>query len=108
MTGNHADGALPPVLPVLTPADMRETEQRFFARGVPSLLLMEHAAEAVVDALETALGGCGNRRVLFLCGPGNNGGDGLAAARLFAQRGGNAVIWLSGESKTPDAQINLQ
>ena len=35
MTGNHADGALPPVLPVLTPADMRETEQRFFARGVP-------------------------------------------------------------------------
>ncbi len=108
MTGNYADGALPPVLPVLTPADMRETEQRFFARGVPSLLLMEHAAEAVVDALETALGGCGNRRVLFLCGPGNNGGDGLAAARLFAQQGGNAVIWLSGESKTPDAQTNLQ
>lgn len=108
MTRKSADALLSPVLDVLAPADMRALEQRFFAQGVPSLLLMEHAAEAVTDALEAALGGCRGKRALFLCGTGNNGGDGLAAARLFAQRGGQAVIWLSGESKTPDARTNLQ
>ena len=93
---------------VLTPRDMRETEQKAFALGVPSLLLMEHAAIAVVDALEKELGGCcKGKKVLFLCGTGNNGGDGLAAARLFVMRGGMAEIWLSGEPRTADAKANL-
>ena len=75
--------------PVLTPADMRRTEEKAFSLGVPSLLLMEHAAIAVVEELEKALGGdCRDREVLFLCGKGNNGGDGLAEGRLFLTRGG--------------------
>lgn len=94
---------------VLTPEDMRRTEQIAFDKGVPSLLLMEHAAVAVVDELEKALGGdCREKRVLFLCGTGNNGGDGLAAARLFLMRGGAPEVWLYGEPKTPDAQTNLR
>lgn len=94
--------------PVLTPEDMRRTERKAFDLGVPSLLLMEHAAIAVVDELEKVLGGCEGKRVLFLCGTGNNGGDGLAAARLFQMRGGSAEVWLSGEPKTPDAKTQLQ
>lgn len=43
--------------PVLTPQDMRNTEERAFALGVPSTVLMEQAAAAVVNALETELGG---------------------------------------------------
>lgn len=94
---------------VLTPGDMRRLEERAFALGVPSLLLMEHAALAVVDALEKALGGdCGDKSVLFLCGTGNNGGDGLAAARLFLMRGGQPTVWLYGEPKTEDAKTNLK
>ena len=66
---------------VLTPEEMRAAEQAAFAMGVPSLLLMEHAAAAVTDELEKALGGdCRGKRVLFLCGTGNNGGDGLVIA----------------------------
>ena len=95
--------------PVLTPEDTRRTEQKAFDLGVSSLLLMEHAAQAVVDELEKALGGdCRRKRVLFLCGTGNNGGDGLAAARLFKMRGGWPQVWLYGEPKTQDAQTNLQ
>ena len=94
--------------PVLTPEDTRRTEQKAFSLGVSSLLLMEHAAIAVVDELEKALGGCPGKRALFLCGTGNNGGDGLAAARLFQMRGGFPTVWLYGEPKTPDAQTNLQ
>ena len=95
--------------PVLAPGDTRRTEQKAFDLGVPSLLLMEHAAMAVVDELEKALGGnCKGKRVLFLCGTGNNGGDGFAAARLFARRGGRAAVWMLNEPKTPDANTNLQ
>lgn len=93
--------------PVLTPGDMRRVEQRAFDLGVPSILLMEHAAMAVTDELEKALGGsCRGREVLFLCGKGNNGGDGLAAARLFKMRGGRPFVWLYGPPQTPDAQAN--
>ena len=94
--------------PVLTPGDVRRTEEKAFALGVSSLLLMEHAAMAVVDELEKVLGGtCDQKRVLFLCGTGNNGGDGLAAARLFRMRGGVPTVWLYGEPKTQDARTNL-
>ncbi|MDR1599047.1 MAG: NAD(P)H-hydrate dehydratase [Oscillospiraceae bacterium] len=75
----------------IAPADMLALEQRFMKEtGAPALLLMEHAAMVVADAL------AGYRRVLFMCGPGSNGGDGLAAARLFASRGGDAVVWQFG------------
>ena len=92
--------------PVLTPGDMKKTEQKAFERGMNATLLMEHAALRVVDALQEALGGqCENRRVLFLCGTGNNGGDGLAAARLFAGRGGQAAVLLSGRPHTEEGKL---
>ena len=96
-------------IPVMTPADVRRMEEKAFSLGVSGLLLMEHAAMAVVDELENALGGdCRGKDVLFLCGTGNNGGDGLAAARLFRMRGGCSTVWLYGEPKTQEAQINLK
>lgn len=77
----------------ITPARMQELERESMARrGMPSLLLMEHAALAVVRALEGLV--APGAQVLFVCGPGNNGGDGCAAARLWAQRGGRAEAWL--------------
>ena len=93
---------------VVTPKEMRALEQKAIGAGYPALLLMEHAAEAVVNALGDTLGGdCRGKKVLFLCGKGNNGGDGLAAARLFLQRGGIAEVWLSDEPATEDARVNL-
>jgi len=52
---------------------------------IPSLLLMERAAEGIVALAADLFPGA--RRIAVLCGPGNNGGDGLAAARLFHARG---------------------
>ena len=81
------------MLHTISPQDMQEMERAFFAgTGYPSVLLMEHAAQAVVSCLaEYAPQGS---RVLFVCGGGNNGGDGCAAARLWMQRGGRAEVWL--------------
>jgi len=94
---------------VVTPAEMRALEQKATGAGYPALLLMEHAARALTDVLQEELGGsCAGKRVLFLCGKGNNGGDGLASARLFASRGGIPAVWLSDEPQTEDAKTNLR
>ncbi len=91
----------------LTCAQTRAEEERAFAAGVSPLLLMEHAAEKIVDQLEALLGGCSGKRVLFACGSGNNGGDGLAAARLFAARGGLPSILLPIPPATVQGQAQL-
>lgn len=57
--------------------------------GIPSIQLMEQAAAGLCQAMHRYPGS----RALFLCGPGNNGGDGYAAARLWQRDGGEAVIW---------------
>lgn len=53
--------------------------------GIPSIVLMERAALFVAD--ETAKRAPAASRILLVCGNGNNGADGLAAARLLHQRG---------------------
>ncbi|MGN0753428.1 MAG: NAD(P)H-hydrate dehydratase [Aristaeellaceae bacterium] len=74
----------------ITPADMKALETRFMAEnGVPGALLMEHAAMGVADAISRYTD---KGTVVFLCGPGNNGGDGYAAARLWKARGGKSHI----------------
>ena len=74
----------------ITPADMKALETRFMAEyHVPGALLMEHAAMGVCDAIARYTD---KGTVAFLCGPGNNGGDGYAAARLWAARGGTSHI----------------
>jgi len=81
------------MLHTISPQDMREMERAFLdGTGYPSILLMEHAAQAVVDCL--ARYASPGSRVLFVCGGGNNGGDGCAAARIWMQRGGRADVWL--------------
>ena len=77
----------------ISPQDMQEMERAFLdGTGYPSMLLMEHAAQAVVRELAGLVPA--GARVLFVCGGGNNGGDGCAAARLWMQRGGQADVWL--------------
>ncbi len=91
----------------VSPKRMRALEQHAFSMGVSALLLMEQAAQAVVEALENALNGVKNKRILIVCGAGNNGGDGLAAARLLLNKGCNVTVWLLGEPKTEEARVNL-
>lgn len=95
------------MLRTISPQDMREMELAFMkGTGYPSILLMEHAAQAVADEIEKAAGK--GAKVLFVCGSGNNGGDGCAAARLWMQRGGRAEVWLlkSPSQMKGDAGIN--
>ncbi|MGM9614360.1 MAG: NAD(P)H-hydrate dehydratase [Oscillospiraceae bacterium] len=73
-------------------------------RGIDSLLLMERAAGFVAEAAAEYCVADGPA-VLF-CGPGNNGGDGVAAARLLMERGIPVRAFLVGarEKMTADTR----
>lgn len=60
--------------------------------GIPSLVLMERAALAVVQTLEREYGR--RQKVLCVCGMGNNGADGIAAARILWERDHQAAIYI--------------
>ena len=92
---------------ILTPEQMRTLEYRAFQLGVPSLLLMEDAARSAHQALKAALDGVLGKDILYLAGPGNNGGDGLAMARLCLWDGGLPRVLLTAQPATYDAQANL-
>jgi ADP-dependent NAD(P)H-hydrate dehydratase / NAD(P)H-hydrate epimerase len=91
---------------------MTGTDRRAQALGVPGGRLMEHAGTAVaaaVHAIARATGRAGKGPVLFLCGPGNNGGDGFVAARRLAEAGTEVVVALvasTARPSTPDAARN--
>src|SRR5437879_962313 len=71
---------------------MAAADRATIAAGTPSLTLMERAGIAVAGAAVRAAGGAYGRRVVILAGKGNNGGDGLVAARHLAARGAFPVV----------------
>ena len=73
---------------VLTAAQMREVDRQTTERfGIPSLQLMENAGAAITEFLREKLAGLARRKIVVLCGKGNNGGDGMVVARLLKESG---------------------
>ena len=95
-------------LKILNAEQMRNIDRRATERfGVPSIVLMENAALAVVDAIFERYPS--SDRVALLCGTGANGGDGFAVARHLENRGVVPVIVVVGDrdSIRGDAMTNL-
>jgi hydroxyethylthiazole kinase-like uncharacterized protein yjeF len=93
---------------ILDAGQMRNIDRRATERfGVPSIVLMENAAIAVVDAIFERYPD--SDRVALLCGTGANGGDGFAVARHLENRGVVPVIVVVGDraSIKGDARTNL-
>lgn len=64
--------------------------------GIPSLVLMEKAAMTVAAVLMERESR--EARILAVCGTGNNGGDGIAVARILYQQGYSAAVTIIGET----------
>ena len=78
-----------------TAGQMREWDRRTIEElGIPGLVLMENAARGVIQVIRHCYPQA--QKLAVLCGKGNNGGDGLAAARIFHFLGGQARVYLSG------------
>ena len=76
--------------------------------GLPSLLLMENAARGLCAEV-LRLRPQAEGRIVIAAGAGNNGGDGLAAARLLAAEGvvAEVLLFCCGRSLSVDAAANL-
>ena len=97
---------------VLTAEQMREVDRLTTAEyGIPSLLLMENAAQAAARVICQRLGGSvEGSSILVLCGKGNNGGDGAALARILWTQGANVEVCLVGlvSATKGDARTNFE
>ena len=91
----------------ITAEEMRGTDRRAQASGIPGERLMEHAGTAVAAvarALVLSAGRPADAPVLVLAGPGNNGGDGHVAARRLSAAGHRAPVVLIAGDARPSAR----
>jgi ADP-dependent NAD(P)H-hydrate dehydratase / NAD(P)H-hydrate epimerase len=94
--------------PCLDAEEMRATDRwAIKERGVPSLQLMEVAGRAVAEAAAEV---ARSSTASIVCGKGNNGGDGLVAARVLRETGFEveALLLAPGDQLSDDAKANLE
>ena len=91
---------------VLNAEQMRRADQAAMEMGIPSMVLMERAALAVVD--EIIARNLDLSCVCVVCGTGNNGGDGVAAARILCERGLKPSVYLAGSPDKYSDQLRQQ
>jgi hydroxyethylthiazole kinase-like uncharacterized protein yjeF len=100
------------VQPVISAEQMRQIDRLTIeVHQTPSFLLMQSAAQACLQAIRNRLAGdLANKKVLVLCGPGNNGGDGAALAQLLSKLGAETDVILFGgiEDSSGDARTNFE
>jgi hydroxyethylthiazole kinase-like uncharacterized protein yjeF len=89
--------------PLLTSEQMREVDRNTIqALGIPEIVLMEHAALAVVETLSCRFGRVlPETKGIVLAGPGNNGADALATVRLLHERGCHSIFVVLVEGGEP-------
>ncbi|MDI6831099.1 MAG: NAD(P)H-hydrate dehydratase [Actinomycetota bacterium] len=93
---------------VVYPAEMAALDRAAIEAGTPSLELMERAGRHVAEQARDMLGLCAGKRIAVVAGRGNNGGDGLVAARYLSGWGAETLVVLLGEASelSRDAAAN--
>ena len=93
--------------PPISAEAMVGADRRAQALGVPGERLMEHAGTAVAAAaraLAVDTGRWGRGPIVILAGPGNNGGDGLVAARRLAATDARVIVALVAADARPSTR----
>ena len=91
---------------IVTSEQMRQIEQECARIGLPTDVLMENAGKAVAEEARRILSTIDQQHILFLIGPGNNGGDGLVAARHLHDWGAKVSIYLCSQ-RPNDSNLEL-
>ena len=98
-------GAAAPVK-IVTVAQMQALEDASERAGVSKDTLMENAGLACARHIRRHLGGAAGRRIVILTGPGNNGADGLVAARHLRRRGAEVCCYIVGGRPDADPKMD--
>lgn len=91
---------------ILTAEQTRQIDRECVKRGIPVSTLMENAGKAVAEVTRASLDPAKNH-VLCLVGAGNNGGDGLVAARYLHDGGMDVSVYLCSQRPADDANLKL-
>ena len=92
----------------VTAAQMKEIDKYAIEEcGIPAIDLMENAGRAVAVEAEKLVS---KGRAAVFCGYGNNGGDGLVAARFLFKDGYDVTVFFIGKPKSlsPETNSNLE
>ena len=92
---------------VVTAEQMHHIDQTAANVGLTTKILMENAGRAVAEETKKLLNGVMGKHLLVLTGPGNNGGDGLVAARYLEDWGAEVSLYLCSQRSPGDANYTL-
>ena len=91
---------------VLSAQQMRDLEQAAVDNGATYIKLMEKAGTAAAEALIKY--GAESKKVVIICGKGNNGGDGYVIGRVLKKYSCKVDIIRLGEPRTTDSKLNAE
>lgn len=90
---------------IVTAVEMKELDHNTIQKaGISSPVLMERAALKTVEEIVQRLKNKEKEKILVVCGTGNNGGDGLAIARLLQLRGVRTWYYIAGKEEKMTAE----
>ncbi|MFC1869889.1 NAD(P)H-hydrate dehydratase [Chloroflexota bacterium] len=92
---------------ILTADQVRRIDEECAAIGLPTEVLMENAGKAVATEVKRILGATDRQHILVLIGPGNNGGDGLVAARYLHDWGAATSVYICSRRPSDDRNLKL-
>jgi len=92
---------------IVTVEEMQRLERACGEMGITTDILMENAGRAVAEETRRILEEAKRNSVLVVAGPGNNGGDGLVAARYLYDYGYRVSLYLCGDRKAGDKNLEM-
>ena len=99
------------MIPLYSTKQIRQVDDYAINKmGIPGIVLMENASREIFQKIYERIGHLASPKIGFVCGKGNNGGDGFAAARHFSNDGYEVVVIYLGSEKemSEDCRFNYQ
>jgi NAD(P)H-hydrate epimerase len=99
------------MIPLYSTKQIRQVDEYAIKKmGIPGIVLMENASREIFQKIEERIAINQKVKIGFVCGKGNNGGDGFAAARHFANAGYEVVVIYHGSENemSPDCRFNFK
>ncbi len=97
------------MIPLYSTSQIRKIDEYAINKlGIPGIVLMENASREIFEIAVKKISGKTYNKIGFVCGKGNNGGDGFAAARHFSNNGFVVNVFYFGSEKemTGDCRTN--
>ena len=99
------------MIPLYSTKQIRQIDEYAINKlGIPGIVLMENASKEIFQKVHDRIEHLNSPKLGFICGKGNNGGDGFAAARHFSNTGYEVVVLYLGTKKemSTDCKFNFQ